>query len=69
MTRQRFEGLRQELVRRTLVKFDTTHTNKVGKCMKMNRVKWNEVKAQGYNSYSELWNSEGFKALRSSVGM
>lgn len=70
MTRQRFEGLRRELIRRTLVKFDTSHTNKIGKCMRdAGRVKWDECRKQGNNSYDDIWNSDGFKSLRSMVGM
>ena len=71
MTRQRFEGLRMELSRRALVKFDEKKTNKMGKVFahqRDTRVNFDECRKNGLNSYDDIWNI-AFKSLRESVGM
>lgn len=64
MTRQRFEGLRREAVRRLLVKYDTKHENKLGKALNMDRVDWSKAQSK---SYAEVW--ESMRPLRDLVGM
>lgn len=72
MTRQRFEGLRMEMVRRTLVMFDKEKANKVGKVLahlRDTKIDWAKCRELGMDSYKDIWNSCGFVELRKSVGM
>lgn len=76
MTRQRFEGLRREMVRRfmanTIKKHGTVqHTLdgkeievKMGRALNMDRVDWSKTACK---SYAEVW--ESMKPVRDMVGM
>lgn len=76
MTRQRFEGLRREAVRRLMAQSIKMHGKvqhtldgkeyivSIGKSLKMDRVDWSKAKSK---SYAELW--EEFRPLRDLVGM
>ena len=76
MTRQRFEGLRRELIRRFMAdsvkkygKVQHTldgkeYTVSIGKALKMDHVDWSRTDKK---SYAELW--EAMKPVRDMVGM
>ena len=76
MTRQRFEGLRREAVRRLIAegikkngKVQHTLDGKeitvsLGKALKMDHVDWSKTKCR---SYAEVW--ESMRPLRDLVGM
>ena len=78
MTRQRFEGLRLELVRRLWVSATEATGNRIhhddngkevfmGNSLKMDRVDWSNPRNKEIGSYEKLW--EAMKPARELVGM